>query len=489
MAELPVKFQERMKEQLGAEYEAFLECYQKEARPGLRINTGKISAEHFQNAAPFSLAPVPWTDHGFYYDPADSVTKHPYYYAGLYYIQEPSAMLPASRLPVEPGDLILDLCAAPGGKSTELASRLEGTGFLVSNDASASRAKALVKNLSIWGCSNCCITAEKPDRLLEAFGTCFDKILVDAPCSGEGMFRKDSGLIASWEKRGPAEYAAVQKEILTSAVPMLRPGGMLLYSTCTFSEEEDEEVVEWVLQQFPDLHLEDVEPASGLSHGRAPVQKTVRIWPHHAEGEGHFLALFRKEGACGSPDREDAQKAEAASMSLSGPAMQDLRSARGGKRRDRRTDSQSRTGGRTESGDSKEAEAFLQLLPESVRQGKVLRRIEDQCFLLPENVQLPRQLRYLRTGLLIGSCKNGRFEPAQPLAMVLNADSYPNVLDLPASDERITRYLKGETIDLNGKETVSRGWVLICVDGYALGWGKAAGSSIKNKYYQGWRLQ
>ncbi len=462
MRELPERFKERMKEQLGAEYEAFLACFAEgESQTGLRVNTGKIAPGRFCEIAPFALEPIPWTENGFYTGKAEQVTKHPYYYAGLYYIQEPSAMLPASRLPISEGDRVLDLCAAPGGKATELASRLRGTGLLVANDVSASRAKALVKNLALWGCTNCCITGETPERLLAAFGCFFDKILVDAPCSGEGMFRKDGGLIESWKTRGPGEYAALQKEILDCAVQMLRPGGMVLYSTCTFSPEEDEQVIEWILDRHPELSLEQAEQAEGLSRGNPPCEKAIRVWPHRARGEGHFLALLRKAGA------EERDSADAAFLQM--------------QQRSETRDKQNRR--------PDEVQSFMARLPQRLLQNGVYRQIGEQCCLLPAGVTLPAKLRYLRTGLLLGTCKKGRFEPSQALAMALDGDGWPNVLRLTSGDDRVLRYLKGETLELRPGEEIGKGWALICVDGFPLGWGKAAGETIKNKYYPGWRLQ
>ncbi|MDY3249277.1 MAG: RsmB/NOP family class I SAM-dependent RNA methyltransferase [Candidatus Choladocola sp.] len=297
MSRLPEQFSRRMQEQLGAEYEDFLACFDQEEYAGLRVNTGKISVEHFLSITPFHLEPVPWTDNGFYYRKEEPVTKHPHYFAGLYYIQEPSAMLPASRLPVCSGETVLDLCAAPGGKATELSSRLGRDGLLIANDVSTSRAKALVKNLTVWGTSNCCITGETPQKLLDTFGCSFDKILVDAPCSGEGMFRKDPGLIDSWRERGPQSYAPLQKEILTCAAAMLKPGGMMVYSTCTFSEEEDESVIEAILERRPDLSLVQPPVAEGFEQGRHPLEACIRVWPHRVHGEGHFLALMKKESS------------------------------------------------------------------------------------------------------------------------------------------------------------------------------------------------
>lgn len=498
MRELPELFKARMKEQLKDEYEDFLACYEREGYAGLRINTGKISVERFRGLFPFPLEPVPWTDCGFYYEKNSQVqedtkrmtgvTKHPYYYAGLYYIQEPSAMLPASVLPVTPGDRVLDLCAAPGGKSTHLAAKLGGRGLLVANDASASRAKALLKNLTVWGCTNSVITGETPEKLLEAFGCFFDKILVDAPCSGEGMFRKDAGLIKSWEERGPKEYAALQKQILDCAVKMLRPSGMILYSTCTFSEEEDEQVIAWILDQHKDLEL--VEPVipgawkseteesvpNGFSHGNAPCERTIRLWPHRICGEGHFLALLHKKG----PKAEEGGKELCAAAAVGFNSRQKAAENAAPGKKNRKLPEQKRT----------EAELFFGLLPPSLFEGRTLRRIGDQYLLVPENMRLPGSLRYLRTGLLLGTAKKERFEPSQALAMTLGASDYPQVLDLSAEDERVIRYLKGETIELLPKEAEKKkGWVLICVDGFGIGWGKYAGTAIKNKYYPGWRLQ
>ncbi len=494
MAELPQRFLVRIRQQLGTEYDAFLASYEQECCAGLRVNTGKLPAASFAAMAPFSLEPVPWTSNGFYYDreEATGITTHPYYYAGLFYMQEPSAMLPAQVLPIEPGDRVLDLCAAPGGKTTELASKLEGTGFLVANDASASRAKALVKNLALWGCTNSCITAETPQRLLDAFGCSFDKILVDAPCSGEGMFRKDQGLIASWQEQGPPQYAARQKEILDCAVQMLRPGGLLLYSTCTFSLEENEQVLAWALETYPELALEDpVLPGKclpeGFAHGMAPCEKALRIWPHRVRGEGHFLALLRKRKAQAGDIPPHIEEGLSESAALDGAMPHDAERPKKPERKKQKLDSNDRK----RNAIPEEVRVFLELLPEALWKEKCYRQLEDTCLLLPPDVLLPPRLRFLRTGLWIGTLKKGRFEPSQALALVLCAQDYQNSLRLSCGDVRVVRYLKGETIDLLPEEeaVLCPGWVLVCVDGFGLGWGKRAGAALKNKYYPGWRMQ
>ena len=249
--ELPQEFLERMKNMLGDEYESFLKTYEQPRNFGLRVNTMKISVEEFVKLVPFHLKKIPWTDNGFYYEKEDDPARHPFYYAGLYYLQEPSAMTPASVLPVEPGDHVLDLCAAPGGKATALAAKLCGKGLLVANDISASRAKALLKNLEVFGVKNSFVTNAVPNKLAAQFPEAFDKILVDAPCSGEGMFRKDMANARAWSTEKVEACAKTQREIIKQAVSMLRPGGMLLYSTCTFAPEENEQIIAYVRSECP----------------------------------------------------------------------------------------------------------------------------------------------------------------------------------------------------------------------------------------------
>ncbi len=509
---LPRDFICRMQEQLGREAEDFFACYDEAPRAGIRINSGKISADNAALRVPFAGERIPWVKNGYYTDRDAAASRHPYYYAGLYYIQEPSAMLPASRLPIMPGDKVLDLCAAPGGKTTELASRLNGSGLLVANDASASRAKALVKNLTVWGTANICITAEQPRRLLETFGCFFDKILVDAPCSGEGMFRKDPALISSWKEKGPEAYAPLQKEILSCAVQMLKPGGMLLYSTCTFSEEEDEAVIADALRQFPEMELLPQKKEPGFADGIAPsssvmtadssfnLSDCVRIYPHRVKGEGHFLALLKK-------------KSETDSIGFFGKESFSDKASRDKGSRDKSNRDKS----------SREPDApdavfrFLTRISESIneigesevdhsseeRSGICVRlrnilstyryeQIGEQCLLVPP-YPLPGGIRYLRTGLLLGTLKRDRFEPCQALAMMLDASCFDAVLDLSCEDGRVLRYLKGETLDIDDREEAflsssADKTVLVCVDGHGLGWGKLVDGSIRNKFYPGWRM-
>lgn len=261
---LPEKYENEMKDLLQEEYEAYKESLGLPIQQGYRINTGKISKEEWKKIAPFSAKEVPWIEKGYFLLDDFRASRHPYYFAGLYYLQEPSAMTSANRLNVEPGDFVLDLCAAPGGKATELGSRLKGKGMLVANDISNSRAKALLKNLELAGIANLYVTSEEPAKLCQNFPEFFDKVLIDAPCSGEGMFHREPKMIEYWEKRGPEEYVPIQKQLILYGSRMLKPGGKLLYSTCTFSKKEDEEVIQWLLEQNTDMHLISIAPYEGI---------------------------------------------------------------------------------------------------------------------------------------------------------------------------------------------------------------------------------
>ena len=378
-------------------------------------------------------------------------------------------MAPAAVLPVCPGDKVLDLCAAPGGKSTELGARLQGEGLLVSNDISNSRAKALLKNLELFGIPNICVTSETPEKLTSVFGPYFDKILVDAPCSGEGMFRKDPDLIKSWLERGPEYYAPIQRQILKSAAAMLKPGGMLLYSTCTFAKLEDEDTIQWILEEEPDLELVPIEPWEGACGGfdGMPV---IRLFPHKIEGEGHFLALLRKK---------DTQAPDGGKFS--GSIGSDNRSgAASGKdsAQVRRLEQESDFG------------QWEAMLTQALDHSRIMVR-DGMVYYLPKCFDRSWNLRYLRTGLLLGEWKKNRFEPSQAAAMALPMKEFSQTVSLPAEDDRTIRYLKGETVFPTSEEAsgLKKGWVLIGVDGYPLGWAKYTGSNFKNKYYPGWRWQ
>ena len=264
---LPERFLETMEEMLGEEFPSFLREFDGKKQLGLRVNTSKITLEEFERIAPFHLTRIPWIPDGYFYTEEDAPAKHPFYAAGLYYLQEPSAMTPASRLPVRPGERVLDLCAAPGGKATALGARLRGEGLLVANDINTARARALLRNLELFGLSNIFVTNEPPHVLAEQYPAYFDKIMVDAPCSGEGMFRKNPAVVEAWQEKGPEYFSRLQKEIILHGADMLRPGGMMFYSTCTFSPLENEAVITHLLRERPEMEVLPVEDYEGFAPG------------------------------------------------------------------------------------------------------------------------------------------------------------------------------------------------------------------------------
>ena len=457
---LPRKFEDKMKDLLKDEYDSYIECYKEPRHYGLRVNTNKISVEDFLKISPWDLKPIPWIDNGFYYD-GDKITpsKHPYYFAGLYYLQEPSAMTPANRLPVNPGERVLDVCAAPGGKATELGAKLKGEGVLIANDISNSRAKGLLKNLELFGIGNMLVLSEEPGKLTDYFHEYFDKILIDAPCSGEGMFRKDKKMVKAWEEHGPEFFSKIQKSIISQAASMLREGGMILYSTCTFDPTENEQIIEGLLEEYPQFEICDIEPYEGFTNGMPEVSKTgnpdlsktVRIFPHKMEGEGHYVALLKK-----------GEAKDVAALN---------------------------TGN---SNSKKKLPAEIEEFFKNVSWDIDASRLDihgERVYYMPSGLPKMNGIRFLRSGLLLGELKKNRFEPSQALAMCLKKEEFANVLDFELEDARVIKYLKGDTLDvedMTGRK--DKGWYLVCVDGYPLGFGKLGNQMLKNKYLPGWRM-
>lgn len=439
---LPDEYLENMKTLLRDEYQDYLDCFSHASYSGLRVNTSKVSVDAFKTISPFEIEQVPWCNNGFYHN-EEKAALHPYYYAGLYYLQEPSAMAPGSILDVQEDDYVLDLCSAPGGKATQLACKLNNTGILVSNDISASRQNATLRNLERFGITNSFVVSDDPEHLAEKWPASFNKVLVDAPCSGEGMFRKDPSLIKAWLERGNEYYANLQKRIMDSGVRMLKPGGRLLYSTCTFSPLEDEEVVRHVLDNNPDFTLLPVrhpgfEP--GIIEG---LENCARLYPHKLKGEGHFLALFQKAG---TKDKNIKKK---------NPFICD----------------------------NNAVNEFMKNISKEFS-GYETRIIKDRVLFVPETSLSFDSVRVLRSGLLAGTIRKDVFEPSQQLAMALKKDEFSQVIDLKSDDILTDKYLKGETIRVSSS---LKGWVLVTCDGYPLGFGKISNGVIKNKIDPGWR--
>lgn len=439
----PDGFETRMKQLLGEEYPAFAASYERPRNVGLRINPLKTQTP--PGLPEFDRKPVPWCDTGYYYDPNTRPGLSPYHDAGLYYMQEPSAMAPAVLLAPKPGEIVLDLCAAPGGKSTQIAGMLDGKGLLVCNEIHPKRAQILAQNIERLGIANALVLNEHPQRLEDRFAGFFDKILVDAPCSGEGMFRKEEAAVTDWSPETVAMCAQRQGEILNSAAKMLRPGGRLVYSTCTFSPEENEGAISAFLRTHPDFSVEKAD-APWFSPGRpdwiedpAPgLENTFRLFPHKLAGEGHFAAVLRKAG--------------------DEPAV-----------------------GTAEPGAKlpKELLEFAKSSGVELPEGKAI-LFGTRVWLAPEAMPVLKGLKVLRAGLELGECKKGRFEPAHAWALWLKTAA--SVHDLPADSPDVPKYLSGET--LSGDET---GWTLIRVNGLSLGWAKGSNGQLKNHYPKGLR--
>ena len=436
---LPELFLARMQRLLGTEYEAFLAAYDHPRNVGLRLNPLKTGLP--PALAQFGLTPVPWAENGFYYDVQSRPGLSPYHDAGLYYLQEASAMAPAALLDPKPGERVLDLCAAPGGKSTQLAGKMQGRGLLVCNEINSKRAKILASNIERLGIANALVLNEHPQRLEPRFKGYFDKILVDAPCSGEGMFRKEEAAVTDWSEETVFMCARRQAEILHSASVMLRPGGRLVYSTCTFSPEENEGSVSEFLHTHPDFSIEAVD-APWFSPGRPdwiehPVpglEKTFRLWPHRLLGEGHYCAVLRKAG-----------DGEGAKLPLEPAAKL-----------------------------PKELADFCRETCAAIPEGKPI-LFGQTVYLAPSELPSLKGLHVLRAGLELGEVRKNRLEPAH--AWALWQKSFPNAVTFPEASEEIRRYLAGDVLPCGEK-----GWTLVQVDGLSLGWAKGDGRVLKNHY-------
>ena len=454
---LPQEFQNRMQEMLGKEYDAFLQGYEKPRFHALRRNPLKIEEKDFRDKIPFELKAVPWSIHGYYYENTDQPGKHPFHEAGIYYIQEPSAMSVVEYLEVKPGQQVLDLCAAPGGKTTQIAGFMEGEGLLVCNEIHPQRAKILSENIERLGVKNALVTNETPQRLSAVFPGFFDKILVDAPCSGEGMFRKNEEALVEWSPQNVQMCADRQDEILEEVAKMLRPGGRICYSTCTFAPAENEDCMARFITNHPEFHLVDVVRKGNMSAGNPAyatqpaegLDKTIRLWPHKLDGEGHFIAVLEKEGILEGDYKPLSRNGNEKPMK------------------------------------EKDCQEYLEFEQEFLRSKneKELFLFGEQLYAMPENMPGLKGLKVLRPGLHLGTLKKKRFEPSHALALSLKPEEVVNTWDLKSDGVEIKQYLSGQTFNAEGP----KGWYLITVDGYSIGWGKLAGGIMKNHYPKGLR--
>ncbi|MFD0695845.1 RsmF rRNA methyltransferase first C-terminal domain-containing protein [Paenibacillus sp. GCM10027628] len=458
MVSLPPAYIERMKDMLGEEANAFLQSYEHQRTQGLRLNPLKIvpgSTVSEKLIQTFELEPVPWCWAGYYYDEKLRPGKHPFHAAGLYYIQEPSAMSAVAMLNPAPGETVLDLAGAPGGKSTQIAGCMQGKGLLIANEIHPTRAKILSENIERMGITNAVVTSAAPDKLAKKFPIFFDKIMLDAPCSGEGMFRKDPDAIAEWSPDHVAMCAARQMDILPDAVAMLKAGGLMAYSTCTFNREENEYTVEELLRRYPEMEL----------------LRTERIWPHKQKGEGHFVALLRKKDLQEESELEQIKTAHSARRKTSPikPAKINKQTAEA----------------------LQQFENFCKAaIPDYSFDRMEPLLFGEQLYLLPSTEDFGSQhldgLKVLRPGLHAGELKKNRFEPSHALALALTAGELQTArtYSINADSKEAEAYLRGEALFTGRAES---GWVVIAVDGFPLGWGKESEGQIKNHYPKGLR--
>lgn len=457
---LPIEFEKKMKAFLGDEWDDFLYNYDNNRFQALRFNTLKVQSpeERMRILKTLKISSdkrVSWANEAYYFDENVRPGKHPYHEMGLYYIQEPSAMSAAALLAPKPGMRVLDLCAAPGGKSTQLATYLGDSGLLVSNEINTQRSRILSQNIERMGIKNAIVTNEDSFVLASHFPGFFNAIQVDAPCSGEGMFRKLPEAIEQWSMENVAICAARQKEILDNAAVMLKPGGVIVYSTCTFSKEENEDVIEYFLERHPDFTLEEME----------------RFWPHKVDGEGHFVAKLVRRGCVDTDLKAD--------------------------RKTKKNKNSKNRKNETKPALTKENMKLLsEFLDETISEDMAawiknsrLVMFGEQLYRLPDMEVDIKGLKVQRAGLHIGEFKKQRFEPSHSLALALKISEAKNVVKLTWDDPQTTGFFNGQSVMLSDEQTAEckKGWALVCVDGYPAGWGKVNGAQVKNHYPKGLR--
>ena len=451
-------FKKRMKIILGDEFDSFMNSYDNPEFHALRINHLKVKDNIIDKYFDGHLSPVPFCHTGYYYDNQIRPGKHPYHEAGAYYIQEPSAMLPGTLIDAKPGETILDLCAAPGGKSTQIAAMMNQKGLLISNEIMPARAKILSENIERMGIRNAIVTNESSDKLASFFPEFFHRIMVDAPCSGEGMFRKNEQAQDEWSLNNVKLCADRQAEILDNAAIMLKPGGRIVYSTCTFSPEENEISIINFLKRHSDFHIEKIDRKSeifdGISSGiknfgeidtSSISDNCFRIFPHKFNGEGHFACVLTKDS---NIDVEN-----------------DYRELKGLKEKS-----------------LKEYNEFAIKFFKNPPTGKYI-MFGDNINLVPETCPKLDKIRVLRAGLNLGTVTKGRFIPSHSLALSLSPDDVKNVINLSINDENVYKYINGETFEYD----TSDGWCLICIDNISIGLGKVTKGIVKNHYPKGLR--
>ncbi|MDK2866494.1 MAG: hypothetical protein PWP51_1269 [Clostridiales bacterium] len=462
---LPEAFIRRLEAQRPNDYGALIDSFEGETFQGLRVNTLKIDVHTFLDLFPYPLIPVPWTTDGFYYRSEDPVTKHPYYHAGLYYIQEPSAMAPIGTLELGAGQSCLDLCAAPGGKSLQMATGIHDEGFLVTNDISDKRVKAIVRNVERFGLRNVIVLNETPERIASCFGPIFDHVLVDAPCSGEGMFRKDPKAVSAWAVYENDRCQTMQAGILKNMKVLVKAGGRLTYSTCTFAPQENEGQMTDFLALNPDFEKVTVD-SKLASTGIEVDDFQMRLLPHLIDGEGHYIARLVRNS--NTPD---------------GSCNESMINRRSGRYQDKVKSSQQSSFAVADAPPEPVA-AFMKTHLTTPLTGR-FKTVKERVYLLPVYDYLIDGLKVAREGVYLGDIKGTRFTPSQALALYLKASQFIQKIELPSNGTAILKYLKCETLHV---EHEGKGLHLVTTDGYPVGFCKLDRGVLKNLYPASWRM-
>ena len=438
---IPELFEYNMKDILKEEYNDFIDQYNLESFSGLRVNTLKISVEEFKKIYSNITGKVNWTDDGFYTKSDSTPSLSPLYNAGLFYIQEPSAMFPVYASQIKKGDKVLDLCSAPGGKTIQAAAYVGEEGLIVSNDISGSRLKAVVKNTEMYGIKNSIIINEDVKRIVKYVDEYFDVVLVDAPCSGEGMFRRDPKVLANYDEFNPNYCSNIQRDILSHVGKLVRAGGKIVYSTCTFNKLENEESIEYFLANNKEFKLSMARRKDEISPGLGKYKNACRLWPHRLKGEGHFTCVLVKDGE---------EKHQESNLKYNKPPI--------------------------EYADFEKKNLNLVLEGYFYQKGNSL-------YITKNKFNGLDKLKVIKNGVYLGDVKKGRFIPSHNLAMILMRADFKIVHELKVDDIDTIKYLKGETLYSPGEN----GFLAVLVEGYILGFGKRVDNQIKNLYPKGWR--
>ncbi len=504
---LPAAFLARMQDLLKDEYDSFMDSYDKPPYRGLRFNPLKVSPDRYDEILRISCKgdgaaeAVPWCDGGYYFGDDVRPGIHPYHAAGLYYIQEPSAMLPGQlacelikQVIRDKGSVrVLDMCAAPGGKATQAAGCIGGNGILVANEPVPGRARILSQNIERLGITNALTVCEMPDKLARIFPGFFDIVIVDAPCSGEGMFRKDDTAVTEWSPENVELCVNRGRDILDAAHTCLKPGGHIVYSTCTYEPAENEEAVARFINEHNPYKVITL-PVSGLD---PQADGTYRLWPHKIKGEGHFAAVLKNTAIpenTSIPENAALLKNAAIPGNTHDTALPSASDHVKTNASDPASKPELVYDRSVPSEASKLLEQFVsETLTDtgvSILNGLVF-AYGDNIYLAPSEIaeyavvnDKKKRLRIERAGLHLGELKKGRIEPSHSLAMALSAGMCRREYDIPADDDRALKYLRGESLSC---APALKGYVLITLDGYPIGWGKASNGMIKNHYPKGLR--